>query len=369
MTGLSPEQTAYQQSVSRFLKRHSPTTSVRQQMETERGYDEDIWHQLCWELGVSCIHIPEPYGGNDFGLLELGIIAQEMGRTLYCGPFFSSIVMSSLAVLVAADESAKQRLLPIIGEGQTLYTVALDHLDDVSLVGTSISAERQSDHSYLISGRAPIVVDAHTSKNLLVFAAVDEETGLFEMSSGDDEVGIVLLQSIDATRKVCEVTFDNVKATRIGSPTRHQIETYWDQLSLILCFEMIGGAEALLEATVEYMKTRFQFGRAIGSFQGLKHRCADLKTDLELARASTFSAATELASVGQAYEVNLAKSRASDVFMDIAIAAIQLHGGMGFTWENDTHLWFKRAKSCEVLFGAPHWHRERAIARMLEGQP
>ena len=161
------------------------------------------------------------------------------------------------------------------------------------------------------------------------------------------------------------VRFDQAPAALLGNEGQAHLDLLWDQMSTALAHEMIGGAEHLFETTVEYMKMRVQFGRAIGSFQALKHRCADLLLELEFAKAMTHAAALYLADgEGDAYSPNMAKSLASDAYMSIARQAIQLRGGIGFTWEEDTHLWFKRAKSSEVFLGTPNWHRERMMQRM-----
>jgi len=182
--------------------------------------------------------------------------------------------------------------------------------------------------------------------------------------TGYPGVSVVGLEVMDPTRKLSTVTLTDVPADLLGDGTAH-LDVLWDQLNTVLANEMIGGATRLFETTIDYMKLRVQFGRTIGSFQALKHRCADLLMELELARAAAYDAARALASdTGEPYAANMAKALAGDAYMAAAKAAIQLRGGIGFTWEEDTHLWFKRAKSSEVFLGTPVWHRERMVQKM-----
>ena len=192
-----------------------------------------------------------------------------------------------------------------------------------------------------------------------------EGLGLYQVSPGAEGVNLQARESIDLTRKLSRVVFDHTPVQRIGRVDPAGLQRFWNLACVALSHEMIGGAEALLESTVEYTKIRVQFGRPIGSFQALKHRCADLLMSLEFAKAATYQAAFGLAvDNGPSFSANMAKAMASDCFMETARAGIQLRGGLGFTWEDDTHLYFKRAKCDEVLLGLPHVHRERMIQQM-----
>lgn len=356
--GFSEDQMQFRDVVSRFLTDKSPPTAVRSLMETSVGYDEQVWRQLSQEVGLLGTHIGESYGGFGYGQVELGIIAQEMGRHLYCGPFFASAVMSANAVLGMAEEAHKQRLLPGLADGTTIATLVLDSLAAPEQLGQQLKAD-----AGLLTGQAKLVIDAQAATLLLVLAATADGLALFEVDP--QQARISPLQSMDATRKLSRVEFSAAPALMLGAATSPQVELLWDRMSTALAHEMIGGAERLFETTIEYMKMRVQFGRAIGSFQSLKHRCADLLLELELAKAMTHAAGRYLAGhEGDDYAPNMAKSLASDAYISIARQAIQLRGGIGFTWEEDTHLWFKRAKSSEVFLGTADWHRERMIQRL-----
>ncbi len=359
-TEFTEDQQQFREIVSRFLRDKSPTSAVRQLMATEQGFDPAVWQQLSGELGLAGAHIPESYGGFGFGPVELGIAAEEMGRYLYCGPFFASSVMAGYALMAAAFEPQKEKLLPAIARGETIATLVLDDLNSPDRVGHAISAVDD-----ILSGIASLVVDAHIADVLVVIASTGEDLGLYLVDSSAEGVVIEKREVLDPTRKLSSVRFAEVKAEKIGEVSMVSLNQAWDQICVALAHEMIGGAQYLLDSTVEYTKMRVQFGRPIGSFQALKHRCADLLMEVEFARAATHHAARCLdAGEGEPYIASMVKAMASDTYMNAARAGIQLRGGIGFTWENDTHLWFKRAKSSEVFMGTPHLHRERMMTIM-----
>ena len=359
---LSKEQNLFREIVSRFFREASPPEAVRALMASERGYDQGVWQQLA-EAGFAGTHIPECHGGSGLGPIELGIVAQEAGRYLYCGPFFASSAMAGSAVLAAASEESKERFLPGIADGTTLATLVLDDLDQPERVGQAIAA----DDLGRLSGEASIVVDAHVADQLIVIAAAGGDLALYSLGAGEPGVSIERLESMDLTRKLSRVALDGASGDKLGELSQTSLGLIWDQLCTALAHEMIGGAYHLLESTVAYTKERYQFGRPIGSFQALKHRCADLLMELEVAKALTHHAARCLATgEGEPYAASMAKAAAGDAYMSAAKAAIQLRGGIGFTWEDDTHLWFKRAKSSEVLLGTPAMHRERMMVLLEE---
>ena len=356
--GFNADQEQFRDVVARFLAAKSPPTAVRELMASAQGYDEAVWQQLGQELGVLGTHLPEAFGGFGFGPIEQGIIAQEMGRSLFCGPYFASAVMAGYAILNAADDAQKTRLLGGIANGGVIATLVLDDLAEPANIGHALRAQDGS-----ISGVADKVVDAQVADVLIVAAQDSAGVSLYEVQA--QHAQITPLECLDPTRKLNRVQFAHAPAQLLGTAGQAQLDLLWDQMNTALAHEMIGGAERLFETTIEYMKMRVQFGRAIGSFQALKHRCADLLLELEYAKAMTHAAARFLAhGEGDAYSPNMAKSLASDAYMSIAKQAIQLRGGIGFTWEEDTHLWFKRAKSSEVFLGTANWHREQTMQRI-----
>lgn len=359
-TTFTDDQETFRATVVRFLQDKSQPADVRRLMETASGYDAAVWQQLCSELGFTATHFPQAYGGYGFGPVELGIVSEAMGRYLYCGPFFASSVMAGYAVLIAGSEKARIDLLPEIAAGTSIASLVLDDLNSPERIGRDISAEDNA-----LTGTAGLVLDGGNADRLIVIAREAASLGLYAIEAGASGVTIEPVQALDPTRKLSRIRFDGALAEKIGSVSPEALEQLWDHLCVALAHEMIGGAEHLLETTVEYTKVRYQFGRPIGSFQGLKHRCADLLLEVECAKAAVHHAAFCLASgEGEPYAPSMAKAMASDAYMLAAKEAIQMRGGIGFTWEEDTHLWFKRAKSSEVFLGTPSIHRERMMALM-----
>jgi len=356
------EQEQLREVVSRFLQAKSTAVDVRRLMASSEGYDPAVWEQLCGEVGLAGTHIPEEYGGVGFGPVELGIVSEEMGRHLYCGPFFASSVMAGYALLNGATETHKTAILPGIASGDQIATLVLDNLNNPEKVGTALKANEK----HVVSGVAPIVIDAHIADVLIVAASTAEGLGLYLVKADAAGLTITPQEALDPTRKLSRVSFNEVSAERIGGLTEALLNRTWDEICSVLAHEMIGGAQYLFESTLEYTKVRVQFGRPIGSFQALKHRCADLLMELEFAKAAIHHAAFCLAAGdGEPYVASMAKAMASDTYMEAARAGVQLRGGIGFTWEEDTHLWFKRAKSSEVFMGSAHMHRERMMT-MIE---
>ncbi|MDB9867682.1 acyl-CoA/acyl-ACP dehydrogenase [Pseudomonadales bacterium] len=388
-TEFNDDQQQFRDVVKRFFTDKSPVSAVRRLMAEDGGYDAEVWQQLGAEVGLAGAHIPQVYGGYGFGPVELGIIAEEMGRTLYCGPFFASAVMAGYALLGGADEACKHRLLPGIADGSTIATLVLDDLNQVDQSGRGLHGEllagaHAGTHAttdagadseegadgashWRLTGAVGLVLDAQVASVFLCVAATDNGLGLFLVGRDEPNLVIEPLEVIDPTRKLSRLQFNQVRAEKLGELNGAAMALLWDQLSVVLAHEMIGGAQMLLDSTVEYMKLRMQFGRPIASFQALKHRCADLLLELELAKAVTRQASHFLASAeGPRYLPSMAKAMASDTYMSLARAGVQLRGGIGFTWENDTHLWFKRAKSSEVFLGSPYLHRERMMTMIQE---
>lgn len=354
------DQVRFREVVARFMQDKSQPATVRQLMESEAGSDPDVWRQLTGELGLTGTHLPEDFGGYGFGPVELGIALEEMGRYLYCGPFFASAVMAAGAVLIAGSTAAKNEILPGIAAGTTVAALVLDDLNTVAGAGEQISAR-----GGVLSGSAPLVIDAGNADLLIVIASSAEGLGLYAVSPGSEDVSIESVEALDPTRKLSSVTFSGVAAQRIGDLNERNLDSLWDYICVALAHEMVGGIQHLLDSTVEYTKLRYQFGRPIGSFQGLKHRLADLLMEVELAKAATHHAAFCLAAgEGDPESASMAKAMASDAYVKAAKEAIQMRGGIGFTWEEDTHLWFKRAKSSEVFMGTPSRHRERMVSLM-----
>jgi len=356
------EQEAFRDSVKRFAEEKSTSEDVRRLMETEEGYDESTWDILSTELAVTGLIIPEEFGGSGFGATELGIVMEQFGRSLICVPFFSSSVMAASALILNGSENDKNKWLPAIAAGGEKGTLCVSERSgswDESAIQTTAS---KNGDQYLLNGEKHFVLDAHVSDFLIVASRLDNRTALFTLDPKDDRVQIKLEQGIDQTRKICTVTMKDAPAQVLGADKPAALEEIFNRSIVALSHEMIGGAQKLLDSAIEYTKLRVQFGRSISSFQAIKHRLADLLLEVELAKSACYHAAYEIDKQQNSSEAaSHAKAQASEAYLNSAIQCIQLHGGVGFTWENDTHLWFKRAKSSEVFLGSPHEHRERML--------
>jgi len=366
------EQEQFRSALRRFLNDKSPTTEIRRLMATTEGYNPEVWRQLSDELALPGIHIPEQYGGAGFGMVELCIVAEELGRALFCGPYFSTTVLASNAILNAGTEAQKSSLLPRLASGARLATLAVTELNgDWDPLKPELTATRAAD-GYRLDGSKSYVVDGHITDLLVVAGRVatnagDNAVALFTLDAKSNGVERRLLESMDPTRKLARIDFHGAHADLLGNledGAKPLIRTL-DQAAIALANEMMGGAQAMLDSAVDYAKVRVQFGREIGSFQAIKHKCADMLLDVELAKSAASCAAQACAMNDPEWPALacLAKASASETYLRTAAECIQIHGGIGFTWDNDTHLWFKRAKSSEVFLGQPSYHRELLMQR------
>ena len=377
------DQAQFRDSVSRFLKDKSSTSEVRSLMATDSGFDPKVWQQLSQQLGMTGVHMPEELGGAGFGPVEMAIVCEEMGKNLYCGPYFASAVCAANALRIAGDELQQETLLPEIISGEKLACLAVSEgrgvwTDEVfSTTATFSSTAKKTDDGHLLNGRKRFVVDACIADTLIVVANDDHGIGFFVVDATAQGVSITALDSMDPTRKLADVQFTDSPAQKLNNSKPEQLRLLVDIASTALANEMVGGAQTLLDSALSYTQLRFQFGRSIASFQAIKHRLADLLLELELAKSAAYQAAQTLAGSalwaanGQIAHMDkvtehasLAKAAASEVYLHTALECIQMHGGIGFTWENDTHLWFKRAKSSEVFLGTPAEHRERMLTAL-----
>ncbi|NQV58773.1 MAG: acyl-CoA/acyl-ACP dehydrogenase [Alphaproteobacteria bacterium] len=366
------EQAEFRSVLRRFLAEKSPTTEVRRLMDTETGYDQEVWRQLSQDLGLTAMHIPEEYGGQGFGFVELAIALEEMGRALLCAPYFSSIVLAATAIMNAGDEAQKRDLLPAIAAGDTRAALAFTEDNGRwDAAGVALTATPMDD-GYRLDGAKSFVLDGHTADLLVVLARQPGSTGedglsFFTVPGKAEGLTRRLLQSTDSTRKLAHLEFQGVPAELLGDAggAAAPLSRTLDQAVACLANEMVGGAELLREQALDYAMLRMQFGRTIASFQTLKHKAADMLIDVELAKsAAYYAAAAADADDGELPAMaSLAKAGAGEAYMQTAIHAIQIHGGIGFTWDNDTHLWFKRAKGSEVFLGDPSYHRELMMQR------
>jgi alkylation response protein AidB-like acyl-CoA dehydrogenase len=366
---MSTEQVELAESVRRFLADRSPLSRVRELMDSvQDSTDPLVWQAAGNQLGLQGIAIPEEYGGAGFSFAEQAIVLEQLGAALYTGPYLASAVFAANALLASSDEAAKQDLLPGIASGETIATLAFTE-DDGSWEPDAIrlSASKAGD-SWLLDGHKSFVLDGGTATLLLVVARTDDGLSLFAVDGSAAGLERTALATMDQTRKLARCVFTSVAARLIGSPgdATAILTKVLDIGAIALAAEQLGGAQRAMDMAVEYAKIRHQFGRPIGSFQAIKHRCADLLMEVESLRSAVIYAAAAVAEDSPEVPTvaALVKALASDTYFHVSAENIQIHGGIGFTWEHDAHLYFKRAKSSELFLGDGNYHRERLATRI-----
>lgn len=372
----SEDQNELRRAARRFLEAESSEARVRAAMDTEQGYDSAVWEQLSEELAWTALTIPEGYGGLGMSYLDLHPLMEEMGRALLCSPFFSTICLGANAILLGGSEAQKEEWLPSIAAGETKVALAYAEKGRESGADAIHASYRRDGDRYVLRGTKHYVIDGHTADLIIVAARAEKSQGLdgislFAVSADAPGLQRTWTPSMDQTRKLAIVELEDVTVpgkSLLGEEGRgwDLCERTLDLGRIALAAEQVGAAEMCLEMAVEYAKVRQQFGRPIGSFQAIKHKCADMLTMIESARSASFHASA-LAGQGEAdlsEAASSAKAFCSDTFFHCAAENIQIHGGIGFTWEHPAHMYFKRAKATEVLLGDPSFHRERVAQRM-----
>jgi alkylation response protein AidB-like acyl-CoA dehydrogenase len=377
------EQQMIRDTAEAFLAEVSTSAAVRAAMATESGYDPQLWQRICAEMYWPAIHIPEDYGGMGLGYVELVATLEQMGRVLLCSPFFSTVCLGVNALLVAANEAQKNQYLPEIIEGKTA-TVAYTGLEGGWGAAAVEGNWRREGDDYVLGGVWRYVPDGHTA-DLLIIAAREEgsegEAGisLFLVPADTEGVDRKWLPTVDQTRKQAQLTLTDVRIPSIQ--LMGSAGAGWPQLAKIIdlatigvAAEQLGGCQQALDSTVAYTRERVQFNRSIASFQAVKHKAADMMVKAEAARSAVYYAACVAQGamedgplgVELAEAASVAKAWCSDACFFNAGTGMQLHGGVGFTWEYDIQLLFKRAKSSETFLGNSVWHRERIARQLLD---
>ncbi|MHB8378771.1 MAG: acyl-CoA dehydrogenase family protein [Acidimicrobiales bacterium] len=366
--GFSEEQDELRKMVRRFLEEKSPESEVRRLMATAEGYDPAVWAQMANELALQGLGIPEEFGGQGFGPVELYVVFEEMGAALLCAPYFSTVALAANALLFVGSDDDKAALLPGIASGDTIATLAVtDDAGDWDLTTTSTTAAQSGD-AFVLNGVRSYVTDGSTATLLLVPAMTHKGLSLFAVDGDAPGVSREALSTMDQTRKQSRIEFSDVPARLVGDEGSAiaGLEATLQVAEAALAAEQVGGAQRVLDASVEYAKNRVQFGRPIGSFQAIKHKCADMLLDVESAKSAAYYAAWAAQERNDELPIaaSLAKSFCSEAYFRCAAENIQIHGGIGFTWEHPAHLYFKRAKSSELFLGDPAYHRELLAQRL-----
>jgi alkylation response protein AidB-like acyl-CoA dehydrogenase len=371
--GFTEEQELLRDSARRFLDSECDTRFVRARMAEPAAVTNEFWRKLA-EQGWLGIVYPEEESGSGLGLVDLVVLMEEMGRVVMPGPFLSTVLLGGAAIAEAGAPAQRRQWLPQIVAGSAKAALAWTEPNlRWDAAGITLRA-RDAGGGFALSGTKLFVGDAHLADTLVIAArtrdgsTMEDGVSLFLVPKDTPGLTVTVLPTIDETRKLCEVGLNSVAGALLG-----EIHQGWAPLSKViaratvaLAAEMCGGAQQVLDMTVAYAKMRVAFGKPIGSYQGVKHQAADMLVALENAKSLTYYAAwavdQELHEAPLA--VSMAKAAASDMSRKIAGTGIQLHGGIGMTWEHDLQLYFKRAKACEVAFGDATWHRER-VAQLM----
>jgi alkylation response protein AidB-like acyl-CoA dehydrogenase len=364
---LTEEQEELRRSVRRFLEDVSPVREVRRLMDSEAGYDPAVWSRMAGQLGLQGLHIPDEHGGAGLGQVELAVVFEELGRSLACVPYLATAGMAANALLASGDDSAQRDLLPRLASGEAVGTLAVAE-DGGRWDLDSVAAEaRPAGHGWVLDGHKAFVVDGGQADLIVVAARAPAGLSAFVVEAGAPGMTRTAPPTLDQTRRLARLELATTPARLIGEEgdAGGWLSKTLDLAAVALAAEQVGGAQRCLEMAVEYAKTRQQFGRPIGSFQAVKHRCADMLVRVESARSAAYYAAWAAAEDSDELPVvaSLAKAYCSEAYFFAAAENIQVHGGIGFTWEHDAHLYFKRAKASELLLGDPAYHRELLAQR------
>ncbi|MBV8120272.1 MAG: acyl-CoA dehydrogenase family protein [Alphaproteobacteria bacterium] len=374
--GFSEEQELLRETARKFLEAECSSGFVRERMATAEAVTHTFWRQLA-EQGWLGIVYPEADGGSGLGLVDLVVLMEEMGRRVMPGPFFSTVLLGGAAIAEAGSSAQRREWLPPIAAGAAKAALAwTEPALRWDAAGITLAA-RETAGGFTLSGSKLFVGDAHLA-DIMVIAArtrdgttMEDGVTLFLAPKDTPGIGVSVLPTIDETRKLCEVRLD--RAEFPASALLGELHQGWTPLSRVvtratvaLCAEMCGAAQQVLDMTVEYAKLRVAFGRPIGSYQGVKHQAADMLVAIENAKSLTYYAAwaVDRGEDEAPLAAAMAKAAASDMARRVAGTGIQLHGGIGMTWEHDLQLYFKRAKASEVAFGDATWHRER-VAQLM----
>jgi alkylation response protein AidB-like acyl-CoA dehydrogenase len=369
----SEEQDEFREMLRRFFGEKVPAVEVRRMSEAPGGFDRALWKQMGEELGLQGIHLSEEVGGQGFGFLELGIVMEEMGRVLLPCPYLASSVLAAGAIRLAGSPQDHAALLPGLASGEEIGTLAwVDEGAGWRATDICMEAREEGDDA-LLSGIKTAVLSGEVATRIIVAARQPgssgiEGVGLYSLDAGAAGVKVEPEEALDATRPIARLELDGARARPLGLPggAGMALEKTLGQAAIALATEAVGSAQSALDMAVEYTKVRVQFGRPIGSFQAVKHKAAEVLLELELARSAAYWAGWVADEDGRelAEAAPLAKSVCSEALMKAATECVQLHGGIGFTWEHDAQLYYKRAASTRLLLGEPTVHRAALADRL-----
>ena len=353
-----------------FCQEHSPESVVRMTMESDTGHDPALWRRLGTELGVLGLAVPEAYGGDDVGLVAQAVVVDELGAALVCGPVLGTLALAMPALCAISDDAARRELLPALCSGERVATLAAP-LSEGSLDAAAVAVEATSDGvAWTLSGAVALVPDGAPADRVLVVATTGDSHALFAVDSAAAGLTRTPLTTLDLTRRQARLAFDETPARLLatGEEALAACERAAQVATVLLSVEQVGGSQRMLDVTVAHVSTRKQFGQPVGAFQAVKHRCANMLIAVETARSAAYHAAWALqdGTDDPRLAASLAKAVASETYSSVTAAAIQLHGGLGFTWEASPHLYFKRATTDALTLGTATQHLDRVAELVLD---
>ncbi len=359
-----------------------PEAEVRRLMETREGFDRDGWRRLGREAGLAGLTVPAEYGGAGAGLVDLAVVAEEFGAAPACSPLLGTVALSATALQRSGDAEVAKQLLPAVTEGERVLALAATDDRGTWQPSRPTTTARRVDGGGRIDGAQAHVIDGDAADALLVLADVDGPAGMAGQADVDGRSGLFLVEgdapglgrelmsTLDLTRRQARLRFDGVAARLVGDVDAgaRAVADARDTATVVLAAAAVGGAQRMLDLSVDYARTRLQFGRPIGSFQAVKHRCADMLVATEQARSTAYHAAWACDEAGDDHRLaaSLAQVTCADAYKRVASDAIQVHGGIGFTWEHPAHLYYKRAVSDAALLGRRAFHTGRLADLVLD---
>ncbi len=371
---LSEEQEMLRAMAHDFLTKECPKTLVRELEEDDKGYSPELWRKMA-ELGWMGLVLPEKYGGMGMEYMDLVILLREMGRNIVPGPFFCTVLLGSMPILFAGTEEQKKQFLPKIASGESIFTMALYEPNArYDSTGVEVSAEAEGD-SFVINGTKLFVENAHISDYMICVTRTkdastpEEGITLFLVDAKSAGIKCEVMPTM-ADDKLCEVVFENVSVSKENM--LGDLDKGWpivtntiEHATVGKCAEMVGGAEAVLDMTVEYVKERVQYGKPIGSFQAIQHYCANMWTNVATSRNLLYKVAWDLGEgLATTEEVAGAKGWINQAYQYVTERAIQCHGAIGLTRDHDVGLYYRRAKAAEIVFGDTDFQRELVAQHM-----
>lgn len=367
-TTLTREQSDLRDAVADLMAKRSSEADVRRLMTDDTGYDPQVWADLA-DMGLLGLTIPDEFGGSGAGAVELAVVSEQMGRALLCAPFLSTAVLTPYLLLALDDTAECANTLPRIAAGELIATVAFAETGSARPPLHPATTATEGTDGWRLSGEKTYVLDAGAAELFYVQAQSDSGVGIFAVAHNASGLSVTPLATVDQTRKQGRLILTETPARLIAGDAA-ALNTALDRAGVALVAEQAGGAMHAMQMAVDYARSRYQFGRAIGSFQAVKHMCVDMLLEAQsaLSAARHVAAAFDAAEPDRFTDVALAQAYCSAAFVTVAANCIQVHGGIGFTWEHPAHLYLRRSRTDAQIFGDPAWHRERYVQLREEVQ-